>query len=850
MNEPPGAASALGIEAVEWLAEGGDNLTVRVMGRWRRRRPAWSAQPTLVIEGPGRRYRFPAIAEPPSLTGAGPGTWRISFAVPAALAPELGGRSWLQFGAVVVPLPAAVRPPDLGGEESSPAAGPAAPSALPHPAPSALPHPAPSAPPPGEQRSSEAVPGPAAAELVALKAELEEARAEVTRLSAVLADEQLARRAAEQGARAERSLRADLTRQLRLRTAEAEGARDALNALARAEQRVRELEGELGHAHERGRSAEEGIAAATAGREAAERELAATRVEAERKEAAAAHERAPGAGEPPPPAQQRHLSFEQQLIARRGAPSRIPAEPLRLIGAPTPARPAGAAAGLAASEGARAMTEALRHELTGRALAEAGLRSRLIEAEARLAARQLLEQRTNAVLTQLREELGGLREDLERERAARRAAEARSERLRSNLGGARTGTQEAREAIAEIRGALESLRAPVDPDAPEPEGQPAEPVTPANDPDPDPDPRARGRSSAGRSTSTTPVGAVEPERLSQALQRLREQIAPQEAAPSAPAQPPTFQPDPSGQPRAPFQPDPPGQPRATFQPDAPGQPPAAPQSDPPAQLPAAPQSDPPAQPTATVQPDPAVDLGPLTVGRPWLREAFRSLARADPDRAGRLLVDLLPAQRSVYPHPVAYDLELGGEWGCLRVTIRDGRQQILSSDAPRSPGDVDFRFTGEPADLARLLRAGRLRRRFGRRVGRVRGRRAGLAGLDALVGTQLGLGALHASGVRLDPRSALALLARLISPAWAEGERFSLAYGEPGEDPVYLLVDGRRPVEVTENRPGAPASTTVTGPAGTLELLLREDAAAAGALTGDPRPIQLLRQWVKRAQSG
>src|ERR1700761_1791856 len=103
MNEPPGPASVLGIESVEWVAEGGENLTVRVTGRWRRRRPAWSGQPTLVIEGPGRRYRFPATAEPPSLTGTGPGMWRISFAVPAALAPELGGRAWLQFGSVVIP---------------------------------------------------------------------------------------------------------------------------------------------------------------------------------------------------------------------------------------------------------------------------------------------------------------------------------------------------------------------------------------------------------------------------------------------------------------------------------------------------------------------------------------------------------------------------------------------------------------------------------------------------------------------------------------------------------------------------------------------------------------------------
>src|SRR5215831_4945348 len=124
MNDPPGVPSQLGIEVVEWFSEGGENLTVRVTGRWRRRRPAWSAQPTLVIEAPGRRYRFPAMPEPPSLSGTPPGMWRISFAVPAALAPELGGRAWLQFGAVVVPLPAAVEP--LGAGDNDPAPEPPA----------------------------------------------------------------------------------------------------------------------------------------------------------------------------------------------------------------------------------------------------------------------------------------------------------------------------------------------------------------------------------------------------------------------------------------------------------------------------------------------------------------------------------------------------------------------------------------------------------------------------------------------------------------------------------------------------------------------------------------------------
>src|SRR5450631_2151430 len=82
----------------------------------------------LVVEAQGRRHRFPAMPEPPSLTGAVPGTWRISFSVPASLAPDLGARTWLQLGAVVTPLPAAVEPAPGATDEQVPvtpeAAGP------------------------------------------------------------------------------------------------------------------------------------------------------------------------------------------------------------------------------------------------------------------------------------------------------------------------------------------------------------------------------------------------------------------------------------------------------------------------------------------------------------------------------------------------------------------------------------------------------------------------------------------------------------------------------------------------------------------------------------------------------
>ncbi len=117
MAEPPGSQSALGIEAVEWLPTGESSVTVIVTGRWRRR-PSWQGRPVLVIETHGRRHRFPAIPDPPSVAGAAPGTWRMTFSIPAWLAPQLGGRAWLQMGVVVVPLPPVVEPREAGSAEA------------------------------------------------------------------------------------------------------------------------------------------------------------------------------------------------------------------------------------------------------------------------------------------------------------------------------------------------------------------------------------------------------------------------------------------------------------------------------------------------------------------------------------------------------------------------------------------------------------------------------------------------------------------------------------------------------------------------------------------------------------
>ena len=388
MNDPPGSPSPLGIEVVEWIAEGGDNLTVRVTGRWRRRRPAWSGQPTLVIEAPGRRYRFPAMPEPPSLSGAAPGMWRISFAVPAALAPDLGGRAWLQFGAVVVPLPAAVEAVTAADLENElrPIEQPAAPEpAQPGPA---SPHPHPSAE--LEFESARRRAAEAEAEAAALRERLRElegqlggARAEAEQLSASLAGQQATRRGAEQRAHAERAQRLELERTLAQRTRDAERTRQALGDLATAEERIRGLEAELGRARRRIDEAEQAAAAAAAARERAQE--AATEALQRAEHARSEAERAL----PEPAGERARLELERGLIdARARVIERVASEPQAPVVAAPPAGEPGTPPRLPSPcnwsqpPDTTPLFAALRLELDQRARAEAALRARLIDAEA------------------------------------------------------------------------------------------------------------------------------------------------------------------------------------------------------------------------------------------------------------------------------------------------------------------------------------------------------------------------------------------------------------------------------------------------------------------------------------
>jgi hypothetical protein len=694
MSELGSSAAAVGIENVEWLDAGAGRLTVRVSGRWRRRR-SWveSRGPTaLVIEADGRRQRFPATPEPPSLAGAPPGTWRLSFSVPADLVSELRGQVWLALGTVTValPVPESVPSPKstLGPETESP--------------PAFAPVPTPDAP------SSDAPPSD----------------------SASLEIERAWRR-----------------------------AEDAQRSASELGERVSELE----------------------------RALVSERASRERQR--------PLAGRLS--LERDRLLAEDALRARhRAADVRVPAEPAPPPVAAAPARPqSGRPLGgdVITDPSARPpeveIVAALRRELAGRVAAEAGLRARTVRAEARLAARVVLEQRTAATLAELRDELGLLRDALEHERDRRERAETELGRLRAVVGGQRQRSSDAYAALGELRGALDRLRPP----------ETAQGAALA--------PGALAPAAPDVIGPATAAGGhpVAPDRLSDALARLRQTTEPREPVAGA-------------------------------------------------ELTSA----------SPLAPAPAV-ASPVAarVGEPTIERPFRVLVRRDPDRGGRLLLGLLGAQRLAYPHPIVYDLVLGTGHGCVQVTVGTGSEvEVRTSGAARAPERVDLQIVGDPARLARLLGSGPLRRLLRLGVARVRGRRDGLAALRALLALPLDLGRLPAGAASPEPEPLLALVGAMIDPAWTAGERFTISHTDERGRIVYLQIrDGRRPL-VSLSSPEGRVATTLAGSASELVTTLwaaaeptptEAGAPVAGAGTiveGDRGPLTLVRTWVDRAQAG
>ncbi len=519
MTDPPASPSALGIEAVQWSAHDEEHLTVRITGRWWRRRPTWSGQPVLMIETQGQRHRFPAMPEPPSLSGTPPGTWSFSFSVPTPLAPEPDSRVLLQLGGVVVPLPVA----DPGG---GPPSTPIDPETLSErrvrSAELALDA--------ARKRASEAEDEGArlAAQIEALEHALAESLREPERLQAEIDERDHGRRRAEQRAHAERLLREELQEEL-MRRAEDRGEAEVLTAeLGEARQRIHDVEAQLTQLRRRVDEAEHAAAAARVARDQSERE--------------ADRLAEPDVPDVPAATTARHgqpevLLAEAQLSARSAAPGIRGPAPARLT-----ARAVAIDAGAIVLERALAALPALLVPAPPPAVEPFPPEAAPPAPVAPVPAPRT-EPLSSRQLAALRAEFAELRALAERERERRGEAEARASDLEARLGEQTRRAHHAFDALDGLRMRLHEVRIAaaggLEWDAtgqPEPEAAVASEPTVSGEPEPEP-------TTADREPEAVPplAGGIEPDRLAAALSRLREAAAaasePAEAGaePEAPA---------------------------------------------------------------------------------------------------------------------------------------------------------------------------------------------------------------------------------------------------------------------------------------------------------------------------
>jgi hypothetical protein len=119
--EPRTGASALWVEAVEWLPTGSDSGLLRVRGRFGSSGGRPAGAPVLVIASGGAEHRHDSLPEP---TTGDPAVWRGAFVVGARLLAPAPDRLWVAWADGLradVPVPAGIdvpppAEPEPGGE--------------------------------------------------------------------------------------------------------------------------------------------------------------------------------------------------------------------------------------------------------------------------------------------------------------------------------------------------------------------------------------------------------------------------------------------------------------------------------------------------------------------------------------------------------------------------------------------------------------------------------------------------------------------------------------------------------------------------------------------------------------
>ncbi|MEA2291789.1 MAG: hypothetical protein QOF17_809 [Solirubrobacteraceae bacterium] len=252
-------------------------------------------------------------------------------------------------------------------------------------------------------------------------------------------------------------------------------------------------------------------------------------------------------------------------------------------------------------------------------------------------------------------------------------------------------------------------------------------------------------------------------------------------------------------------------------------------------------------------PPPRADaVGASQRGYPLLRGALVKLAHDDPVAAGRILAALLPAQGPLLAGPLGYDLTIR-EVGTFAVTVADGAARAEALDAPRGRRRADFHLRADALTLAELL-AG-VDHRVGRYGGRARikGRRRRARALRALPQARLTLAEAARAGARLEPALAWQALSYAVHPTWTAGLAFTVAHQLTGEEAGtwHLTARDAGGLAVSAGEPPEPPVATVATSRAAFDRLLRDEPHPSGdrpAIRGDRDAVAALLTLIDRAR--
>ncbi|MTD43404.1 hypothetical protein GKE82_03565 [Conexibacter sp. W3-3-2] len=228
----------------------------------------------------------------------------------------------------------------------------------------------------------------------------------------------------------------------------------------------------------------------------------------------------------------------------------------------------------------------------------------------------------------------------------------------------------------------------------------------------------------------------------------------------------------------------------------------------------------------------------------WLGPALVAAAATDPALAARVLPAVLATHAQRSRRDLAYDVTVGEEetW---HVRLKAGTATVDRRDAGTG-GDVDFAVRGPLASIVAFAAGG-----IGRRPGdlHVGGRRRRLRRLVKDLRIPVGIAEIAAAGVPVQGGDLLRLLAAAVDPAAVAGPAFAVDYALADGSTLHVAVDGAVRVDDGPASGGAAARVELDGR--TLPALLGGAVPPPGervALHGDGDAAERLHGLFHAAQ--